>query len=110
MALLRNLCPVDDGAGVSTAHDRVSKYAWRAKPEPIERPSLAADEVFLPIDTTFVKGIPRKAERSLGILMGAAKATRGEQTYFAAPIEMQTHCKRLGHTALTTVGHDLGCL
>ena len=103
VALLGELCPVDGGAGVSTAHDRVREFAWGRQPEPIKAPA-PAQEVFLPIDTTFVKGVPDKAERSLEILVGAAEATRGKPTYFAAPLAMQTHCKRLGHAALNTVG------
>ena len=103
MVFLKELCPVDGGAATSTAHRRVGEFAWSHQ-EAAQKKAPEAEEVVLPIDTTFVKGLPGKAEHSLELMVGAAEATRGKQTYFAAPICMQTHCKRLGADALERVG------
>ena len=105
MSLLTELCPVDGGAAVGTAHNRVRDFAWKVREE-VADPVPEALEVVLPIDTTFVKGLPGKAEKSLEIMVGAAEASRGEQTYFASPITMQNHCKRLGGEALDRVGRS----
>jgi hypothetical protein len=105
MSLLREVCPVDGGVAVGTAHNRVRDFAWK-ECEAASDPVPETSEVVLPIDTTFVKGLPGLAEKSLEIMVGAAEANRGEHTYFASPITMQSQCKRLGGEALDRVGRS----
>ena len=103
MKLLGEVCPVEGGVTIGAAYEKVKKFAWSVTPDRT-RKTGSSKEIFLPIDTTFVKGLPEQSDTSLEIMVGAAEATRGKQTYFSAPMTMHAHCLRLGHESLDKTG------
>lgn len=103
-SMLGQLFPVAAGICTATLHRRLAKSA-----ETLDRwlegsTAEPAETMVLPLDTTFIRGNWRGAQRNMEIMVGAAERDRERVTYFSAPVSMTDACVHVGQRHMTSMG------